>query len=321
MNMNEHSLKSDAKRHPIQVVARRSGLTADVLRAWEKRYAVVTPARSESGRRLYSDADIERLRLIQDAMAGGRRIGQLAGLNSEELLDLVREDRREAVTQPAGKPEVTPYGDPDVYVAECLDAVRALDSNWLRTVFGRAVIALPPEVFIDDVATPLMHRIGDMWKDGQLTPGHEHLASTVIRQTVAEVTQALLPQNGASRLVVAAPAHQRHEIGAMLVAATAALEGWHVTYLGADLPARDIASAVEQSGARAVALSLTHPADDPQLERELKSLRRLLPDTVSILVGGQAAAAYRHTIDTIAAVHVADLSGLRTALAQLDANR
>ena len=82
-----------------------------------------------------------------------------------------------------------------------------------------------------------------------------------------------------------------------------------------------IASAVEQSGARAVALSLTHPADHPQLEGEPKSLRRLLPDTVSIQVGGQAAAAYRHTIDTIAAVHVADLSGLRTALTQLDVNR
>ncbi|KPJ90458.1 MAG: hypothetical protein AMS18_10845, partial [Gemmatimonas sp. SG8_17] len=214
--MTNDALKTDLKRHPIQVVARRSGLTPDVLRAWEKRYSVVTPARSDGGRRLYSDADIDRLRLIQEAMAGGRRIGQLAGLRSEELLDLVKEDRREAVSHPVSAGQVAPHSDPDVHLAECMDAVRSLDSTWLRTAFGRAVIALRPEAFIDDVATPLMHRIGQMWKEGKLTPGHEHLASTVIRQTVAEVTDALQPQNGASRLVVAAPAHQRHEIGAML---------------------------------------------------------------------------------------------------------
>jgi DNA-binding transcriptional MerR regulator/methylmalonyl-CoA mutase cobalamin-binding subunit len=319
--MTSNALKDDSKRHPIQVVARRSGLTPDVLRAWEKRYSVVTPARSEGGRRLYSDADVERLRLIQEAMAGGRRIGQLAALSPDELLELVKEDRLAAASQPVKAGPVAPHADPDVYLAECIDAVKSLDSSWLRTSFGRAVIALRPEAFIDGVATPLMHRIGQLWSEGKLTPGHEHLASTVIRQTVAEVTDALQPQNGASRLVVAAPAHQRHEIGAMLAAATAALEGWHVTYLGGDLPARDIALAAEQSAARAVALSLTHPADDPHLEEELKSLRLMLPDSVSILIGGQVAAAYRHTIDSIGAVHTADLASLRAALQQIDLNR
>ncbi|UCG85689.1 MAG: MerR family transcriptional regulator [Gemmatimonadota bacterium] len=319
--MSNHASKTDTKRHPIQVVARRSGLTPDVLRAWEKRYGVVTPARSAGGRRLYSDSDVDRLRLIQEALACGRRIGQLAGLDSQELLDLVKEDRREAASQPAGTAEVAPHSDPDMYLAECIDAVKALDSNWLGAAFGRAVIALKPEAFIDEVVTPLMHRVGDMWKDGKLTPGHEHLASTVIRQTVAEVTNALQPQNGVSHLVVATPTHQRHEIGAMLASATAALAGWHVTYLGADLPARDIALAVEQSAARAVALSITHPADDPQLEGELQSLRRLLPDSVPILVGGQAATAYRHIIDIIGAVHTIDLASLRATLKQLDLNR
>jgi DNA-binding transcriptional MerR regulator/methylmalonyl-CoA mutase cobalamin-binding subunit len=319
--MINETLKKHIKRHPIRVVARRSGLTPDVLRAWEKRYSVVTPERSPGGRRLYSDSDIERLRLIQEAIEGGRRISQLAALDADTLLELVGEDRREAVSQPTGAADVAPHSDPNLYLKESLDSVKALDSARLGATFDRAIVALSPELFIDQVATPLMHRIGDLWKEGKLTPGHEHLATTVIRQTVAEATNVLQREDGAARVVVAAPAYQRHEIGAMLAAATAALEGWHVTYLGADLPAHDIALAAEQSAAQAVALSLTYPEADPRLEEELKSLRYLLPDAVSIVVGGQAAAAYRHTIDTIEAFYAADLSSLRVTLRELDLSR
>src|SRR3954468_352843 len=74
--------------HPIQVVTRRTGVSADVLRVWEKRYAVVTPVRSASGRRLYSDADIERLRLMVQATRTGRTIGQVAALPSAALVEL-----------------------------------------------------------------------------------------------------------------------------------------------------------------------------------------------------------------------------------------
>src|SRR5688500_13294428 len=79
-------------RHPIQVVARRTGLSADVIRAWEKRHAVVTPARTDSGRRLYTDADIERLRLIARVTLTGRTVAQAAALPAEELVALVREE-------------------------------------------------------------------------------------------------------------------------------------------------------------------------------------------------------------------------------------
>jgi DNA-binding transcriptional MerR regulator/methylmalonyl-CoA mutase cobalamin-binding subunit len=315
--MSNDPLKTDEKRHPIQVVARRSGLTQDVLRAWEKRYQVVSPARSPGGRRLYSDADVERLRLIQEAMAGGRRIGQLASLEMTELEDMVQEDRREAVSHPGTETEQPAHSNPDVFLGECLDAVRALDDGWLKASFSRAVIALQPDAFIDEVATPLMHRIGQMWADGQLTPGHEHLASTVIRHTVAEITNALQPQNGAARVVVATPARQQHEIGAMLVAASSALEGWHVTYLGGDLPAGDIARAADQASARAIALSITHPADDPRLGAELEQLRRLTPKSTAILIGGQAAPSYRHIIDSIGALYAENLASLRKTLNEL----
>src|SRR5678815_5381555 len=78
--------------HPIQIVTRRTGLSADVLRVWEKRYAVVTPVRSASGRRLYSDADIERLRLLVQATRVGRPIGQVAALPTAALRALLSDE-------------------------------------------------------------------------------------------------------------------------------------------------------------------------------------------------------------------------------------
>ena len=161
--MSESDSKPDSKRHPIQVASRRLGLSIDVLRVWEKRYELVKPARSAGGHRLYSDADVERLRLVREAMAGGRRVGQLAKLSEAELTALVEEDRKESVTLAAVGTERECRNKPENFVAECLQAVRALDSGALKATIDRAVIALPPAEFIDNVATPLMHKIGDLW--------------------------------------------------------------------------------------------------------------------------------------------------------------
>src|SRR5512145_2591390 len=79
-------------RHPMRVVTRRTGLSADMLRAWERRHEVVTPSRSANGRRLYSDTDIERLGLLYRATLAGRSIGQVAGLSTAQLAALVRKD-------------------------------------------------------------------------------------------------------------------------------------------------------------------------------------------------------------------------------------
>ncbi len=267
---------------------------------------------------MYSDSDVEKLRLIREAMTGGRRVGELTYLSVAELNGLVEEDRLEKAV-----PAIGPQAEPSTqaaaaaFIAECVDAVRALDQDRLRDSFSRAVIALEPAVFLDRVATPLMHRIGALWHEGRLSPSHEHFATSVVRSVLGNVMAALQPANAAPGLVVATPTNQRHEIGAVLVAATAQLEGWHVTYLGGDLPSADIAKAVDETGARAVALSLTHPSADPVIEQELRTLRGVIAGDVEILVGGQAAASYRSVIEAVGALGVTDLAGVRTTLRNL----
>jgi methylmalonyl-CoA mutase cobalamin-binding subunit len=105
----------------------------------------------------------------------------------------------------------------------------------------------------------------------------------------------------------------------LMVAAAAAAEGWRPTYLGPDLPAEEIAAAVQEKGARAVALSIVYPPDDPLLPDELRRLRWLLPPGVELIVGGRAACAYAPALAEIGARNVEDLSALRAELEALRA--
>jgi DNA-binding transcriptional MerR regulator/methylmalonyl-CoA mutase cobalamin-binding subunit len=304
------------KRHPIQVAARRTRLTQEVLRVWEKRYGAVTPGRTPTGRRLYSDADIERLQMLRQATLAGRRIGAVANLTRGQLVELIEEDRR-AESQPLAQQAVAPAAqDTSNLLDACLKAVMALDAGRLEAVLRRAFIALSSATFIDSLIAPLVQAVGSLWAEDRIAPDHEHMATAVIRQLIGEMLLAAAPAD-APLLVATTPAGQRHEIGALLAAAAALGEGWRVLYLGPDLPAADIAHAVKESRASAVALSIVYPGDDPKLAAELKDLRGRLPEPVQIFAGGAAAPAYADALRRIGASLLPDLRAFREALAKL----
>ena len=105
------------------------------------------------------------------------------------------------------------------------------------------------------MVAPLAQSIGDLWRDGTITAAHEHFASAVIRIFLGHSAKPFAGTEGAPVLVVATPAGQVHELGALLVCAAAANIGWQVTYLGSSLPAEEIAGAARQNRARAVRFS------------------------------------------------------------------
>jgi MerR family transcriptional regulator, light-induced transcriptional regulator len=272
--------------HPIGIVAERTGLSADVLRVWERRYRVVEPRRDEAGRRVYSDADVERLRLLARATAGGRSIGQVCGFSTAELAALVRGDEagRRTAAAHAPEPAVSPV------VRQALERVADFDAVGLDGVLRRAASTLGLPVFVESVAAPLLREIGERWRGGELSPGQEHLATAVIR-FVLSGSLGFGSAGAASRsLVVATLQGERHEIGALLVAAVAAGEGWRVTYLGPDLPAEEIQRVAEMTSAQAVAVSIVYPDDEEGTLAAMAALRAGLPADVMLLAGGPGAA-------------------------------
>lgn len=310
---------STNRRHPIGVVARRTGLKPDLIRAWERRYGAVEPGRTQTRRRFYSDADIERLQLLRRVVGTGRGISQVANLANEELRALIAEEpaRTYPVTPGPAPGAVAPGTVTDTaepHLALCLSAAQRLDIHDLETQLDRASVALSRHNLLEKLLVPLMQRIGELWQRGELRPIHEHMASAVVRSFLGSMRAAYHAAATAPQLIVTTPARQLHELGALIAAATAASEGWQVTYLGPDLPAEEIAAAAVQKGAKAVALSVVYPPDDPLLADEIRRLRRLLPRNVELIVGGRSSHSYAAVLDEVEARRVESLRELREEL-------
>ncbi|MHB1326561.1 MAG: MerR family transcriptional regulator [Gemmatimonadales bacterium] len=296
-------------RHPVRVAAQKTGLSSHVLRAWERRYGVVSPTRTEGGQRLYSDTDIQRLTLLGSLAARGGAISQLANLPMAELARLSEIDVVPAV--------VTEGQDAERWREVALHAIESLDGTRLRRELSRSVMALGVTPFLEQVVAPLLQEIGGRWHEGRLSIAQEHLGTVVVREVLGWVRESAETLGSAPRLVVATPINQLHEGGALLAAAAAAAEGWRVTYLGASLPSAEIAATAVRTGARAVAISVIFPVDDPAIPGYLAALRQALPADVALLVGGSATEAYDDAIDAADGEVIGDLAQLRSSLREL----
>jgi methanogenic corrinoid protein MtbC1 len=267
-------------RHPIRVVAQRTGLTPATIRAWERRYGAVVPTRSEGGQRVYSDLDVQRLRTLKALTDTGRRISMVAGLSPMDAEALLTEDLSTRTL-----PESAGLIPPPTGVDEAYEYVRALDGEGLERSLWRALVTYGARPFLSQVAGQLMHRIGEGWEGGDITPAQEHLASEVIEQLLDRlVDHVLLPD--APTLIVSTLPGERHGLGARLAGAAATLDGWSVVYLGTDLPVGEVAMAARTLGADAVAISVVRRIEAMASAQALADLRRRLDPRVLLFVGG-----------------------------------
>ena len=308
-------------KHPIRVVSRRTGLSPHVIRAWERRYRAITPQRTRTNRRLYSDEEVRRLQLLRRATLAGHSIGQIAILANEALETMVAQDETYAPTGTRATAGLPGEESPAAVLDSCIGAVFALDPKRLDELLSRALVRFSHPTVVEEILLPFMVHLGEGWQQGRMKAVHEHLASVVVRNVLGALATAYGTPGTSSTMVVTTPAGQVHEFGALAVAASAVAMGWHVIYLGPNLPAEEIAAAMEAHAARVMALSVVHPGDDPRLSQEIQKLRRLVGYDVEILVGGRAAGGYKEAIELARGVVIQDLGMLRSHLESIDRSR
>lgn len=304
-------------QYTIGAVARRTGLSPDVLRAWERRYGVVAPSRTQGGDRVYSQADVERLLLLSRAVTAGHPIRSVAGLSPAELGALVSE---EELLRESSEDERGSRASRRGLTEECMAAVMAMDGNRIHSVLTMAVVTLGVTGFGEWLGG-VLRQVGELWEDGEICPAHEHLLSGNVQRVLGWLLLTIPVPPEARGIVVSTPRGHRHELAALLAAVEAATEGWRVTYLGPDLRAGDIGSAVSATGASAVALSVVRDARQQELAEEVLALRAVLPAGFPILLGGAGAMANTGALETAGATVLPDLAGLRAALRALAEDR
>lgn len=302
--------------HTIKMAAKLTGLSAHVIRIWEKRYVAVQPQRSPSQRRLYCDRDLERLTLLRQATEQGHNIGAIARLKDEELRELVGRAGRQSG---GGGNSHNGRNTVEVDLEELLACVQSFDQPKLISLLEQWHVALGCQGLLVQAVAPLAQRIGEAWAQGQMTAAQEHFATASIREYLLSHARQF-PGHGAPLIVVATPVGQLHELGAVLAAFAARSQGWNAVYLGASLPAAEIAGAAVRNRARAVGLSIVFPADDPAVPEELLLLRKALPPSIAILAGGRSAPAYQTALKRIGAVLMVDLAQLFEILNTLRSN-
>jgi len=254
-------------------VVRMTGISAHALRAWERRYGAVRPARTPGGARRYSRRDVDRLRLLLRATRAGHPIGQVARLPDEEIM------RRLEQAGPVRHDAAALLLHDDL-----MESIRALDVATVERSLGVQFAALGPRAFARDLLTPLFHRVGEAWEAGELSVAAEHAATAAARNVLGLALRRTGAERGAP-VLFATPEGELHELG-LLVAATWALgAGAHVVYLGASVPIPDLALAARRLGARAVALGISGTGD-ADTHAYLRELRRALPADVSVWLGG-----------------------------------
>lgn len=300
----------------IGELAAKVGVSTHVLRAWEGRYGLLRPQRSAGGYRLYGHEDERRVREVValrskgvSAVEASRRVlaaerGGTTGRDEAPDLGTTDEATRGARPGPAsgtastaGEGTASAMGsgtrdlasdglrsDPQVLVAQLLDAVTALDEDRAHAVLDTAFLERSVESAIIDVLLPLFVRVGEMWELGRIGIAQEHFASSLVRRRLGALS--LTWGVGAGPVaVLACPPGEFHDIVLLSFGVLLGRAGWRVRYLGPDTPVHSLAAAARLTHADAVVLACRRPSGF----RAHRSALRVLGEEHPLWLAGRGA--------------------------------
>jgi MerR family transcriptional regulator, light-induced transcriptional regulator len=255
----------------IGQLAKRTGISPELLRAWEQRYGLLQPTRTAGGFRLYSAADEARVRRMQSLVAGGLAAAQAARL-------VLSGD------EPA--PQATP--PPATTLEDAADDLTAsldrLDEQAANTALDRLFAAYTVETVLQDVVLPYLHRLGERWETGEISVAQEHFASNLLRGRLLGLAQGWGQGRGPGAILACVPGEQ-HELGLLAFGVALHRRGWRITYLGTDSPIEAVADLSRSVQPAAVVLLSINPQGFLDHAPEIKKLAKQVP----VMIAGAGA--------------------------------
>ena len=274
----------------IGALSRATGIAIDTLRTWERRYGVPLPTRKPSGHRLYPSSAVEHLRRVELLLNRGHRPAEVLPLPTARLDALLalsqgRETPGSARTASGGAEDssATPF------IAELIDASRALDYERVMARLRSHWIRLGPVRFLDECAARFMSEIGNGWASGEIDIRYEHFASAALTDFLREVRAPYAEQARGPVVVAAALEGDLHEGGLLMACVLLSVRGWQVVYLGANTPSPELIELAKMRDLDAIALSVSAAMSRPRVVRTVRALRAKLPRRLTLWVGGAGA--------------------------------
>jgi DNA-binding transcriptional MerR regulator/methylmalonyl-CoA mutase cobalamin-binding subunit len=275
----------------IKQAAARAGVTVPVLRAWERRYGIVAPDRTDSGYRQFDDRDVARIRTMRTLVEEGWSPSAAAAAIVAGTVDV----RADADAVEGGRSVSVAPSAEDVasesaaLTARFVEAARSLEPAAVGSVLDDVFAHGSFERATTDYLFPALAALGEAWAAGRLSVAGEHMASATVLRRLGQALEATGPgEPGARRILVGMPPGGRHELGALAFAIAARRAGLRVTYLGGDLPNESWLSAAD--GAAAAVIGAVVARDRTAVGTLAHQLHERYPDLVVAVGGPQAPA-------------------------------
>ncbi len=262
----------------IGELSRRSGVSPELLRAWERRYGLLEPTRSAGGLRLYSSADLERVRTMQHHLAEGIAAAEAAAL--------------------AARPRVF---DAEIPLAPAAaqstlrTALSSFDDAGAHAIIDTLISATTLDWSLSEVVVPYLHELGEQWERGNVSVAQEHFASSLLRGRLLGLARGWAQGLG-PRIVLACAPREQHDLGLIAFGLALRTRGWRIVYLGANTPVESVAEAARSSGSAFVVISAVTPDLFRSITTELGDLARCY----TLCLGGAGAAEAGINVDALA---------------------
>jgi DNA-binding transcriptional MerR regulator len=256
----------------IGELSRRTGVSAELLRAWERRYGLLRPRRTEGGFRLYSPADERRVSLMRSHMQRGVSAAEAARLAVTEADGHVRAQDEPVLQRRA---------------QELREALNALDESAAQSTLDSVLAEFAPETVLSDLVLPYLRELGERWASGEASVGQEHFASQLLRGRLLGLARGWDRGAGPRAVLACAPGEQ-HDLGLIAFGLALRARGWRITYLGQDTPLETLAETARSVGPEAIVIASVSP---DRLSRSGAEMRRMASTAQVWLAGPGASAA------------------------------
>jgi len=334
---------SDTPMFNTKSVVQQTGVPGPTLRAWERRYTLLSPERANNTYRLYSERDVIMIRWLKERVDAGMAISQAIALfryKSDETqhksLPLSEPSSSESVdthyvvvneAEPDVSANVIPLRNeqiqptfPTVYsmrlVRERLvEAFNQLDESLASMIMGSMLAIYPLDQVCTELITPTMWQIGQLWADGAVTVSVEHFASNFFRALLTNLFQVIPIPTGAPTAIVCCAPGEPHELAPLMLALFLRRTGIRVVYLGQNIEIDGLLQSVCKIAPTLLCISLTMPAYLSALIELAHKLEELPQPRPIFAFGGQVFMYNAHVIPQIPGVYLA--GELKTIVAQL----
>ena len=273
--------------YSIKAIAALTGLGAETLRAWERRYQAIIPKRDDSGRPSYSSEDLEKLMLLANLTRQGHSISKIAGLAVTELHQL--SNTEQGVTDSLAQ-----------FIDQIAEALLDYRLDRCEQLLKRGLLIHEPLAYVRDILTPVLCQIGQLWHDEKLSIAQEHLFSGCVKRILLGMVNNVYNLSSNRRnILFATPQGEPHEFGILMCCLLAAEQQYNCYYLGTDVPAADLLEAAGKLKCELIVLSLLKSPPSPETLSDLDYLANAAIPKIDIWLGGSGAVFWHEQQQTL----------------------